>query len=177
MSYDLYFLTRQPGQSWEDVMSQLEGDDSEDVPLDDEAVAAWDRVKAAVGPVLADASEFAVSTSRQLNDDATGIQISMVPGELSLTVPYWYTGPDAERIVGILHEVAAAIEQATGLTAYDPQAEAPFLGEGEYGAARTLDRIHTSVIHRHAASEPADRAPRSELPHGLWARLFGRGPR
>src|SRR5947208_16690370 len=106
-------------------MSQLEGDDSENVALDDEAVAMWDRVKAAVGSVLPDAGEFAGPTSRELNDDTTGIQISLYPGELSLAIPYWYTGANAERIVGILNEVAAAIEQVTGLTAYDPQADAP----------------------------------------------------
>jgi hypothetical protein len=181
VSYDLYFLARQPGQSWEDAISQLEGDDLENVPpLDDQAVATWDRVKAALVPVLPAASEFAVPTNRELNDEVTGIQISMFAGELSLTVPYWYMGGDAERVVGIIREVAVTIEQVTGLTAYDPQAEAPFVGKGEYSAARTLDCVRRSAvdaIQRNAASEPAaDSAPRSERSRGLWARLLGRGP-
>ena len=177
MSYDLHFLALEPGQSWEDAMSRLESDALEDVPLDDETVATWDRVKAALGPLLPDAVEFAALTYRELNDDATGIQISMFAAELSLGVPYWHAGSDAERLVGILREVAATIEQVTGLTAYDPQADARFLGEGEYSAARTFDYVVDANQRNYASELPADSAPRPEGARALWARLFGRRPR
>jgi len=178
VSFDLYFLAREPGQSWEDAMAELE--DVDELPLDDASLGRWERVRASLTSVLPDAKEFAGDTNRELSDDATGIQVSMFARELSLTVPYWYSGPDAERLVGLLREVVAAIEGATGLTAYDPQADAPFLGEGEHSAASTLDRTRRSVteaIQHNAETGSADSPQESDRPPGLWARLFGREPR
>jgi hypothetical protein len=181
VSCDLYFLARQPGQSWEDAMSQIEGDLDSVPPLDGAALAIWDPVRAALAPVLPDAEEFVGAINRELTDDTTGIQVSMIAGELSLTVPYWSTGPAAERVVGILREIAAKVEDATGLTAYDPQAEAPFLGDGEYSTASTLDGLRRSVteaIQRDAVPESAAGSRvQTTGPRRLWERLFGRDPR
>lgn len=145
VSFDLYFLAREPGQSWEDAMEGLEEGAEGDRPLDDETLAVWERVKAGLTRVLPHAEEFVSARSRELTDDGTGIQVSIFNGELGLRVPYWYTGPDAQRVVGILRAAAAAVEEATGLTAYDPQADAPFLGEGEYSAASMFEHAHSSL--------------------------------
>jgi hypothetical protein len=131
-----------------------------------------------LAPVIPDAKEFAGETSRELDDDATGIQLSMFAGELSLTVPYWYTGSDAERVVGVLGQIAAKVEEVTGLTAYDPQADAPFLGEGQSSAPSTFDHVHRSLrdtIQSGASSESAGAsAPKQGRASRLWAGLFGR---
>jgi hypothetical protein len=147
VSFDIYFVDRQPGQSWADAVPNSDADevDLDPQPLKAAALATWDRVKTALAPVLPNAEEFAVEVNRELNDDATGIQVSIFGGDLTLMVPYWYSGPDAERLVGILHEVAAKVEQVTGLTAYDPQADAPFLGEGENSAAATFSRVRRAL--------------------------------
>jgi hypothetical protein len=126
-------------------MEGLEENAESESPLDDETLAMWERVKAGLTDVLPGAEEFVSATHRELTHDATGIQVSIFSGELALSVPYWYTGPDANRVVGVLRAVAAAVEQATGLTAYDPQADAPFLGEGEHSAALIFDHAHGSL--------------------------------
>jgi hypothetical protein len=179
MSFDLYFLARQPGQSWEDAMAALEDDDLGDVqPLDDAAVQTWNRIKGALESVIPDAKEFAGETNRELDDDATGIQVYMFAGELIVTVPYWYTGSDAERVVEVLGQIAAKVEEATGLTAYDPQADAPFLGEGQSSAASTFERAHRALGDTIQSDASSESAGKSALKQGrasrLWASLFGR---
>ena len=66
------------------------------------------------------------------------MQLTMHPGEISLTTPYWFEGNEAERVVEKLRQVSAAVEGATGLVAYDPQADAPFLSEGRGGCCFDL---------------------------------------
>jgi hypothetical protein len=111
---------------------------------------------------------------------STGIQVSIYGGELGVTAPYWYAGADAERLVGVLRAVASKIEQATGLTAYDPQAEAPFLGEGENDAVDMFDAAR-HVLTEHVEEMVADRerlvAAESSESHGpsrRWRRFFRR---
>lgn len=142
MSFDLYFLTREAGQSWEDAMEALEENAEIESPLDDATLAMWERVKAGLTDVLPSAEEFVSARSRELTHDATGIQVSIFSSELALTAPYWYTGPGAQRVVAILRAAAVSIEEATGLTAYDPQADAPFLGDGEHSAVLIFEHAH-----------------------------------
>lgn len=106
--------------------------------------------------VLPEARELGGDMNRELSDDATGIQVLMFARELSLSVPDRHSGPDAERLAGLLRGVVARIEAATGLTAYDPKAEAPF---------------------RDDAGSAAGSPEGSDRPHGRWARLMRREPR
>jgi hypothetical protein len=178
MSFDLYFLSREPGQSWDDVMEALEENAQSERPFDDAALATWERVKTALSSLLPNAEESVGERHRELTDEVTAIQVSMFSGELSLTVPYWHTGAEAERVVGMLRDVAVAVEEATGLTAYDPQADAPFLGEGEHSAAGTFDRTHASLAERVRGDLPADSASYSTRGAGrrgsFWSRFFER---
>jgi hypothetical protein len=89
----------------------------------------------------------------------------MDAGGVSLTVPYWHSGPDAERIVALLQHVVTIIEGATGLVAYDLQAEAPFLRADPAAAASIFDLVRRSF----AETLPEARPPR-------WRRLFRRKP-
>ncbi|MEO6714343.1 MAG: hypothetical protein ABIM89_13055 [Mycobacteriales bacterium] len=86
--------------------------------------------------------------SREITDEATGIQVSFYPGELSLTVPYRNRGPDAEELIDLLRRIAGIIEDTSGLTVYDPQSEAPFLGAGVAAAAGHFDMVHESFGDR-----------------------------
>ena len=48
-----------------------------------------------------------------------------------------------------LRDVARAVEQgATGLVAFDPQADAPFLDGGDATAASTFQDVHDSLVSR-----------------------------
>src|SRR5262245_26076265 len=127
MSFDLYFLVLGPGETWQEARDRLEEAAASPTGLDDQDLAQWDAVRAAVGPLLPGAEEFSSDGRRELSDDGSGIQLALSHAELSLTVPYWYSGPEAQAMVERLRAVTAAVERATQLTAYDPQADAPFL--------------------------------------------------
>jgi hypothetical protein len=58
-------------------------------------------------------------------------------------VPYWYSGDDAGRVEELLRAVATEVEAATGLTAYDPQLDAPLLASPGSSAA-VFDRVADS---------------------------------
>jgi hypothetical protein len=94
-------------------------------------------------------------------------------GELSLSVPYWYDGEQAERIVPLLRDVVTRVEQVTGLTAYDPQADAAFLDAGSRSTAQVFDQVHHAMRNLHP---PAPSPSASAQPTGRpwWRRLFGR---
>jgi hypothetical protein len=85
-SFGIYLVDRQRGQSWPDAVPKSGADEVDlDVqPLDAAALAMWDLVLP-LAAVLPDAEEFAVEVNRELNDDATGIQVSIFGGDLTLT--------------------------------------------------------------------------------------------
>jgi hypothetical protein len=95
---------------------------------------------------------------RELTDPATGLQITMFPGELSLSVPYWYEGGEAGTIAELLRRVASSIEDETGLVAYDPQADAEFI-DSMHDPAETFDRVNQllptiTAAHRTEGDRP-----------------------
>lgn len=112
--------------------------------LTDADIAHWNSVRAHVSPLLPAAEEFAAESHRQLSEDTTGIRISLSPGELSLSAPYWHSGSEAEALVERLRAIVASIQDATGLAAYDPQADAAFLDTGHRTAAATLDQVDSA---------------------------------
>ncbi len=121
MSYDIYFLKRGPGQSWEDAMETLE-----EQAADREVLTrppGWDQVVSGVRYILGDVSVLENSPGWQIGHERTGIQVSCYSGEWSLTVPYWNDGDAAVAITGQLRAIAGIVQTATGLQAYDPQVE------------------------------------------------------
>jgi hypothetical protein len=165
MSFDLYFLALGPGETWQAAMDRLEEAAAVPAGLDEEDLAQWEAVWAVVGPLLPGAEEFTGDGRRELSDVGSGMQLALSHGELSLAIPYWYSGPEAQAMVERLRAVAAAVERATNLTAYDPQADAPFLGEGEQTAVATFDQIEAAL---RPGRPPMEREP------GRLKRLFRR---
>lgn len=119
MSYDIYFLRREPGQSWEDAMAALE-EQAEDHEAPSRP-ARWDQVVCGVREVLGDASVVEGPPNWEIDDEDTAIQVSCFAGQWSITVPYWWDGERAEAIAGYLRAIAGIIHEATGLDPYDPQ--------------------------------------------------------
>ena len=165
MSFDLYFLALGPGETWQEAIDRLEEAAASPAGLDEQDLARWEAVRAVVGPLLPGAEEFSSYGGRELSDDGSGMQLALSHGESSLTIPYWYSGPEAQAMVERLRAVAAAVERATKLTAYDPQAEALFLGEGEQTAVATFDQVEAGL---RPGSPPMDRD------RGRRKRLFRR---
>ncbi len=142
-------------------------------PLAEADLELWARLELRLREVLPALELFEGERNRELSDDASGIQVSLFPGELSLTVPYWYSGPDAERLVGVLRRVASIIENESGLIAYDPQAEAPFLEAGVDTAVASFDMVHDSFAAR--GITPGQGQIPAGKPRSRWRRFFGGG--
>ncbi|MFD6907308.1 hypothetical protein [Streptomyces sp. NPDC060077] len=126
MSYDIYFLNRRDGQSWDEVLETMEGAAEDSEPIPARLLEAWDRIvpqaRALLGGV--DVTEYE-QESRDLSHSDTGIHLSVFGDEVSITVPYWHAGNDAAGVLGKVFTLSAIVEEETGLTAYDPQVDRP----------------------------------------------------
>lgn len=71
MSFDLYFLERESGETWQDAMDRLEEAAANPSPLDDADLASRDAVRDQVRPLLPHAEEFTGESYRELSDDAS----------------------------------------------------------------------------------------------------------
>lgn len=145
MSFDVTFLPAPADGDWDAAIDAQEARaEGESRPPTDADRARFAAVEAAVRSVLPDVTTFEGGSSRQLDHEPSGIQVSTFtgdPGEIAVTVPYWYDEDRAAPIVEILRRLATAIEAATGLVAYDPQAGGPFLGHGEQHAGAAFGQI------------------------------------
>ena len=171
MSFDLYFVERRNGETWADLMDRREASLDPDEMLNDDDANTWAKIVAAVSDVVDGTETHANESCYELDHHATGMQLSYFPGEIALTIPYWYDGDDAVAVEQQLREVAAAIEQTTGLTAYDPQADDAFLSTGTGSAAATFDHV-AARLTEHGVRPPPP-APRSSTKQPWWRRLLG----
>ncbi|MBO3748831.1 hypothetical protein J5X84_22355 [Streptosporangiaceae bacterium NEAU-GS5] len=124
MSYDLYFLRREPGQSWDEALESLEEERDEPAAFDAEA---WAKVLAASRAVLGEMSVFENPAvhSWEITHEETGLQIGLFEGEWSMTVPYWTRDEQARAVMRKMYAIALAVAQITGLECYDPQVGEP----------------------------------------------------
>lgn len=118
MSYDLIFLRRGPGQSWEEALDGLEADGEED---SDEALAVDPEVWRVVVEGVRRVHPAVIEVGDELLDEEASIQIQCWAREASISVPYWFTGEAARVVVLRMYAYAAVVESATGLEGYDPQ--------------------------------------------------------
>jgi hypothetical protein len=71
-------------------------------------------------------------------------------------------------LVPLLRHVVTAVEGVTGLTAYDQQTDAPFLGGGMDTAASVFEQVHWALAnHSVTGTRPANGSSR-------WKRMFRR---
>ncbi|MFE6888166.1 hypothetical protein [Streptomyces sp. NPDC057694] len=150
MSYDIYFLSRGEGQSWDDVLEAAEGavEDSERIPA--ELLEAWRRIvpqaRALLGDV--DITEYE-QQSRDLSHSDTGIDFSVFGDEVSITVPYWHSDDAAERVLAKVFALCLLVEKETGLTAYDPQVEMPLAETSPHQAMSIMSSVTTDLRNRY----------------------------
>lgn len=127
MSYEIEFLRREPGQSWDDALDHEE--EREAALLDaagsrvgDELRAAWQRIVPHARTLLGAVSVSDDRTALCLDHAPTGIQLSVYAGTAGITVPYAARGPAAADLVEHrLYPLARIVERETGLDGYDPQ--------------------------------------------------------
>lgn len=153
-TFDLYFVRYPQDGDWAGVMQRIAREAGRPQFLGEEDNALWERLVARVLPWLPKSEIESNGAIHELTHADSGIQFCCVPAATVLTVPYWYVGPEAERVVGLLRRIAVAVEAETGLIAYDPQAEAPFLAYGAGSAVATFEQHH----------DPAMAAGRGKIP-------------
>jgi hypothetical protein len=129
MSYDIFFVRRDPGQTFEDALDGVENsyESGDPGPLSEEDLELWDTVLPQVREILGDQVEITQDDdeTRELTDPATGIGITLLEGELEIHVPDTAAGADDIGVMSTVYDLARAIEDATGLEGYDPQLEEP----------------------------------------------------
>ncbi|MEU0597247.1 hypothetical protein ABZ484_03110 [Streptomyces sp. NPDC006393] len=150
MSYDIYFLNRRDGQSWDEVLEAMEeaAEDSEPIPA--HLLGAWDRIVPQARTLLGEVeiTEYK-QESRDLSHSGTGIDLSVFGDEVTITVPYWHAGDDAAVVLGQISALAAIVEKETGLTAYDPQAERPLMETPREDPIGLMSRITEDLRSRY----------------------------
>lgn len=118
MSYDLIFARLAPGQTWDDYLEDDDREFDEDA-AEELAPEVWQRIVSRVREIL----PSAVDAGGELDDEHTAIQVLCSADEASIQVPYWHEGAAARRIVTAMYQIAAIIEDETGLRGFDPQIE------------------------------------------------------
>ena len=137
MSYDLNFVRKVDGQTWEEAYEALDAALEDDDHIGTPDSQAWGRIVAAARQVLGDVEVHDGGGWYELDHEPTGIQVNLSADSADLTVPYWYAGADAARIVEAIYRLGQAVEEHTGLTGYDPQVERPL--------AEVVDRPEAAV--------------------------------
>src|SRR5215813_13060617 len=120
MSYDLIFLRREPGQSWEDARHAA-GEHAASLP----DPATWDRIVAGSRQILGDVSVYVTDQYYELDHEQTGIQLLCNGEGTGITVPYWHSGANADVVTQLIYRLGRVVEETTGLDGYDPQIDKP----------------------------------------------------
>ncbi len=117
VSYDLIFVAKLGGQSWREAL-----DAAPPVAGGHLDAAVWADVVAGVQEIL---GEITMHEPGWLTHRSTGIEVHAGSHRAAVTIPYWYTGADAEAIVEVLYQIGQVVASVTGMAGYDPQLELP----------------------------------------------------
>lgn len=152
MSYDIYFLSRHEGQSWEEALEATEvaaaSTGTSRIPA--ELLAAWQRIVPQACALLGDVEITEhEQESRDLSQSDTGIDLSVLGDEVSITVPYWHADAAAEGVIAQLLALSAIVEKETGLTAYDPQIGMPLADASLPQATEIMSSVATDLRSRY----------------------------
>jgi len=128
MSYDIFFVRRDPGQAFEDALDELEGsfENGHLGELTDVDLEYWESLLPRAQDILGDLDlEDSDESSRRLVARANGIELTVIPGEIEIHVPDDRGVDDDLELMSEVYELARAVEDVTGLEGYDPQVGEP----------------------------------------------------
>jgi hypothetical protein len=149
VSYDLTFLRKPADQSWDEAFEALD-EQADDATGELPDSQTWADIVTAARHVLGDVTTHGEDRFYELDHEPTGIQLSIYPSSAAITVPYWYTGADAEMIVRRIYKLGQIVERHTGLTGYDPQVELPIASAAARPdlAVAAFDQVAASFARR-----------------------------
>ena len=129
MSHEVVFLPHILGQTWAEAVTRARTAAREE---DQRIVAArlepWPRLVLHAAEILGQIQEYRGRGQRELLHPVTRLRFTFFGQDGVIALPYWYDGPVARMAATMAYRFAGAVEQETGLSAYDPQLRAP-LGE------------------------------------------------
>jgi hypothetical protein len=130
VGYDVYLYPRRVGQSWDEVMQEveervlaLEGSAALEGPTRE----AWERAVARVSNELAAVTRFDAPHVVELTDEATLIQVQFFAGELAVAAPFWRNSATAADGVQKMWKILEILRDESGWEIYDPQQERTLL--------------------------------------------------
>ena len=174
MSYDIFFLRRDPGQSFEDALDGLEDsfEGGDPGPLSDDELEQWETLLPRARAILGERAEVTQDheETRELSDPVTGIGLTFLEGEFEIHVPENRVLGDGDELtlMSTVYALARAVEEVTGLEGYDPQ-----LGEPVSDAS---DLSPTRRVWADSTGEDDDeRPPRGRRPQVGPSRRTGTG--
>jgi hypothetical protein len=173
MSYDIFFVRRDPGQTLGDALADVEEsyEGGDPGPLTAEDLEQWDAVLPVARAILGSTAEITQDDeeTRELTDPVSGIGLTLVSGEFQVHVPEHRTAGDGDAaLMSTVYDLARAVEDATGLEGYDPQLEQPISDASDLSPTRRRwadeddepeDDAETSDAEQ-SELEPAGRGPR-----------------
>ncbi len=163
MSYDILFVPRRPGQSWEAALDEAEGRDVLGDALRPDRLAQWDRIVAALRHRVGEVEVSVGGDACEAVDPSSGLEVSLYPDEASVSFPY-AERPDPAAFHDLVVDVVGLLERETGLRAWDAQTDEPFDGQvhDETGLAATR-RIGQEASDTAATEGMAARAAAGHL--------------
>src|SRR5690349_4418741 len=110
MSYDIFFVRRDPGQTMEDALADVESsyEGGDPGPLTDEDLEQWDALLPEAREILGPTAELTQDDeeTRELTDPVTGIGLTLVSGELLIHVPDDRPGHDDLAVMSTVYDLA-----------------------------------------------------------------------
>ena len=128
MSYDIFFVRRDPGQTFEDALDDLEGSFEGGDPgeLTDVDLEHWDAILPLAREILGEVEvDDEDEETRELTAVASGVELTMIQGEIAIRVPDERSPGDDLELMQSVYDLAHAVEDVTGLEGYDPQLGEP----------------------------------------------------
>ena len=160
MSYDISFINKRPDQSWHEataaneqrVLSQRH---LRRQPVDEAVRSGWNLIVARLLAVHAAFVRFDGPRHLELTDRDLGLQVSLYPEEVAISLAYWHSGSAATKAFSLARQLAVVIADETGLSPYDGQQDRGFLEHADVleRAGREMTRVSATLHDVARASE------------------------
>jgi hypothetical protein len=129
VSYDLIFIPRAAGQSWDEAIEASEDAADTGPRLAD---APWRNIVAAAGRLFGEVTDDSGKDVRELEHPESGLDLTAWTDEASIGLPYQHTGEAARSYLKAMFDLAAVVAKESGLHGYDLQIDRPLDESDDY---------------------------------------------
>lgn len=123
MSYDLHLFKKLEDTTVQETADIVLENETINVLTDEEFKEQKKKVTRAIQHTYPNFEVFDNEEDLSLTFDTYGIQIYLYRNQITINVPYWHTGDEADQVSTILLTCVEILKKETGYVAYDPQSE------------------------------------------------------